>query len=69
MSSTKTSGTGMLSVTLLKSKSGRLPAHQKTLHGLGLKRIRQTVQLEDTACVRGMINRVSYLVNVEPCIL
>ncbi len=56
-----------IAVTLVKSKSGRLPAHKKTLHGLGLKRIHQTVELEDTACVRGMINLVSYLVTVEPC--
>jgi large subunit ribosomal protein L30 len=32
---------------------------------LGLKRIRQTVELEDTPQVRGMINRVNYLVRVE----
>ncbi len=54
-----------LAVTLMKSRSGRLPVHLATLDGLGLKKIRQTVILEDTPCIRGMINRVSYLVNVE----
>lgn len=56
-----------ISITLMKSKAGRLPAHRQTLEGLGLKRIRQTVVREDNPCIRGMINSVSYLVNVEPC--
>ena len=34
------------------------------MRGLGLKRIRQTVELEDTKAIRGMINKVSYLVTV-----
>ncbi|MEL0606657.1 50S ribosomal protein L30, partial [Pseudoalteromonas undina] len=38
---------------------GRFPKHKATLGGLGLRRINHTVELEDTACVRGMINRVS----------
>ncbi len=54
-----------LSVTLLRSGAGRLPAHRATLLGLGLTRQRQTVVLEDTPCIRGMINRVSYLISVE----
>lgn len=54
-----------LNVTLLKSRSGRLPAHAATLEGLGLRRIRQTVTLQDTKEIRGMINRVSYLLKVE----
>ena len=53
-------------VTLVKSSSGRLPVHRATLLGLGLRRQRQTVVLEDTACTRGMINQVSYLLSVEP---
>ncbi len=54
-----------LSITLIKSGAGCLPAHRATLLGLGLRRIRQTVILEDSPCIRGMINRVSYLVHVE----
>ncbi len=53
-----------VSVTLTKSFHGRLPSHRATVTGLGLKRINQTVVLEDTACVRGMINKVSYLLRV-----
>jgi large subunit ribosomal protein L30 len=52
-------------VTQVKSAIGRLPKHKATLRGLGLRRINHTVELEDTACVRGMINRVSYMVKVE----
>ncbi|MCS5592481.1 MAG: 50S ribosomal protein L30 [Gammaproteobacteria bacterium] len=51
-------------MTLTKSFHGRLPSHRATVTGLGLKRINQTVVLEDTACVRGMINKVSYLLRV-----
>ena len=54
-----------LSVTLIKSFYGRLPAHRATVNGLGLKRINHTVELLDTPEVRGMINKVSYLLKVE----
>ena len=54
-----------LSVTLIKSYYGRLPAHRATVNGLGLKRINHTVELQDTPEVRGMINKVSYLLKVE----
>ena len=54
-----------LSVTLIKSYYGRLPAHRATVNGLGLKRINHTVELQDTPEIRGMINRVSYLLKVE----
>ncbi len=52
-------------VTQTRSAIGRLPKHKATLRGLGLRRIGHTVELEDTACVRGMINLVSYMVKVE----
>jgi large subunit ribosomal protein L30 len=54
-----------VSVTLVKSFHGRLPTHRATITGLGLKRINHTVVLEDTPEVRGMINKVSYLIKVE----
>ena len=54
-----------VSVTLVKSFYGRLPKHRATVTGLGLKRINHTVELEDTPEVRGMINKVSYLLEVE----
>ena len=54
-----------LSVTLIKSFYGRLPSHRATVNGLGLKRINHKVELQDTPEVRGMINKVSYLLKVE----
>ena len=54
-----------VTVTLLKSFNGRLPSHRATVTGLGLKRINHTVELIDTPEVRGMINKVSYLLKVE----
>ena len=54
-----------VNVTLVKSFHGRLPTHRATITGLGLKRINHTVVLEDTPEVRGMINKVSYLLKVE----
>lgn len=54
-----------LKVTLVKSKFGRLKAHQDCVRGLGLRKIRQTVTVKDTPENRGMINRISYLLSVE----
>ena len=54
-----------VSVTLVKSFHHRLPTHRATITGLGLKRINHTVVLVDTPEVRGMINKVSYLLKVE----
>lgn len=53
-----------LTVKLVRSPIGRQPSHKATVIGLGLKRINQTVQLEDTASIRGMINKVSYMLEV-----
>ncbi|GLQ73376.1 50S ribosomal protein L30 [Vibrio sp. vnigr-6D03] len=54
-----------IKVTQTKSSIGRLPKHKASLRGLGLRRINHTVELEDTPCVRGMINKVYYMVKVE----
>ena len=54
-----------LKVTLVKSPIGVGRVHQACVRGLGLRRIRHTVELEDTPAVRGMINKVSYLVSYE----
>ena len=51
-------------VTLVKSPIGTRAGHKDTVLGLGLKKIRQSRELEDTPQVRGMINKVSYLVKV-----
>ncbi len=54
-----------LKVTLLKSKHGRLKSHKACVVGLGLRKIHQTVSVQDTPENRGMINRISYMVSVE----
>lgn len=51
-------------VTLTRSTIGRLPKHKETVRGLGLRRIGHVVELEDTPSVRGMINKVNYMVSV-----
>ena len=52
-------------VTLKKSLNGRLKNHKACVAGLGLRKIRQSRVLEDTPAVRGMINKVAYMVDVE----
>lgn len=54
-----------IKVTQIKSTAGRLKNHQACVKGLGLRRIGHTVEVEDTPSVRGMINKVNYLVRVE----
>lgn len=54
-----------LSVTLIKSPIGRLKNHRASVAGLGLRRIGQTVEVEDSPSVRGMIKQVAYLLKVE----
>ena len=52
-------------VTMVKSAIGALEKHKACLTGLGLRRIRHSVEVEDTPSVRGMINKVRHLVQVE----
>ena len=52
-------------VKLVKSTNGCKQGHRDTVRGLGLKKLNQVSELADTAEVRGMINRVSYLVRIE----
>lgn len=59
------SKTPSLKITLMGSRFGRKPLHAACLKGLGLRRIHQSVVIEDTPCVRGMINRVSFLLKVQ----
>ena len=54
-----------IKVTQVKGINGRLPAHRACVAGLGLRRIGHTVEVEDTPSIRGMINKVNYLVKVE----
>jgi large subunit ribosomal protein L30 len=55
----------MLKVKLVKSMYGRGKKHMACVKGLGLRRMHHTVEVEDTPAVRGMINKVSYLLEWE----
>jgi large subunit ribosomal protein L30 len=54
-----------LKVTLVKSAIGYSMRQKNTVRALGLRRLGQTVEHDDTAVIRGMINKVSHLVRVE----
>lgn len=54
-----------LQVTLKRSLIGRPQDQRETVKSLGLKKINQTVEHEDNAAIRGMINKVSHLVAVD----
>ena len=54
-----------IKVRLLKSINSVKRSHAATVRGLGLKRIDHVVEVVDTPAVRGMINRVAYLVRIE----
>ena len=54
-----------VTVTQVKSPIGRKPGQKETLVGLGLNKMHRTRTLEDTPAVRGMINKVKHLVQVE----
>ena len=62
--STKTASKATLTVKLVKSIAGTRESHRATVRGLGLRKTGSTRTLEDTPAVRGMINKVSYLVEV-----
>ena len=51
-------------VQLVRSVAGCKASHRATVVGLGLRRLNSTRELEDTPAVRGMINKVAYLVQV-----
>lgn len=55
----------MLKVTLVKSTIGSSPYQKKVVEALGLRKIRQSVELADTPATRGAIFKVSHLLNVE----
>lgn len=54
-----------LRITLKKSLIGRKKDQIATVHALGLKKINRTVEKEETPQIRGMINKVSFLLSVE----
>ena len=54
-----------IKVRLLKGLAGCKQSHRDTVRGLGLKKINSVSELVDTPAVRGMINKVNYLVRIE----
>jgi large subunit ribosomal protein L30 len=56
-----------LKITLIKSTCKRLAKHKACISGLGLRRMHHSVIHEDTACLRGKINQLSYMLKVEEC--
>jgi len=54
-----------LKVTLVKSVIGQKPKTRATVRGLGLRKIRHTVEHKDTPDMRGMLHRVRHLIEVE----
>jgi len=59
MADTKT-----LKVKLVRSPIGCKQSHRDTVRGLGLRRVNSVSELQDTPAVRGMVNKISYLVQV-----
>lgn len=56
---------GTVKVTLVRSPIGTMERHHQCLVGLGLRRMHQTVEVQDTPAIRGIINKVSYMLQVE----
>lgn len=54
-----------LKITLKKSIIGAIPKHKKTVAALGLRKTGRTVEMPDNAAVRGMVNQVRHLLEVE----
>jgi large subunit ribosomal protein L30 len=59
-----TTSNSKVKLQLVRSLIGTRESHRATVRGLGLRRINSVSELEDTPAVRGMINKVSYLVKV-----
>jgi len=53
-----------MKVKLVKSVYGRLKNHRDCVRGLGIRRMHQVVEVEDTPATRGMLNKVSYMVDL-----
>lgn len=53
-----------LKVQLVRSPIGTKQSHRETVRGLGLRKLNSVAELEDTPAVRGMINKIAYLVKV-----
>jgi large subunit ribosomal protein L30 len=56
---------GKIKVTLRRSMIGRPEQQRKVLRGMGLTRMNKTVELENTAAIRGMVLKVAHMVEAE----
>lgn len=56
---------GEIKIQLIKSLNGRSPKHRRIAEALGLRRIRQTVSQPDSPVVRGMTEKIAYLVEIK----
>lgn len=54
-----------LRIKLVHSATKCVPRHKACVQGLGLRRLHQEVILDDNPCIRGMVNKVSYLLEIE----
>ncbi|HHJ40029.1 MAG: 50S ribosomal protein L30 [Methylothermaceae bacteria B42] len=54
-----------LKITLIRSKIGKIKSHRECVRGLGLRHLNHTVEVPDTPEIRGMINKIAYMLNVE----
>ena len=54
-----------IKIKLVKSPIGKVPKHRKTIKALGLRKLHQVVEKNDTPQIRGMINKISYMLEVE----
>ena len=54
-----------IKITLVKSLTGRLKAHQACARGLGIKKMHKTIEINDTPENRGMMNKINYLLKIE----
>lgn len=56
---------GRIRVTLVRSLAGRIRNHRDCVRGLGLRRIRQSVELDATPAIMGMVNKAAFMLKVE----
>lgn len=53
-----------IKIKLVKSPIGKIPAHRKTIEALGLRKVGQVIEKEDTPQIRGMIQKVDHMVEI-----
>jgi large subunit ribosomal protein L30 len=62
---TKKTDAATVKVTQIKSAIGRIESHRACVRGLGLRHLNHSVEVQDSPAVRGMIDKVGYLLKVE----